>query len=194
MKLAEAKYLYELIQLHELRSCLELGFYHGVSSAYIAGALQDLGGGSLFTIDRLSAQRLVPNIESVLRSLGLSEFVTYYFEHTSYTWRLMKMIEADYRDKFDLCYIDGGHTWDTTGFAFFLVAKLLKPGGFIIFDDLPWTIKSSHVAHLVKYKDMPEEEQTTPQVRKVFDLLVREDCRFGAHQIVGRWGIARKVK
>ena len=50
---------------------------------------------------------------------------------------LMRAIEAGH--KYDFCFIDGAHTWDTDGFAFCLVDRMLRPGGWIIFDDLNWT-------------------------------------------------------
>ena len=55
----------------------------------------------------------------------------------------MEMIEAELPPTFDLVYLDGGHTWDATGFAFFLVDKLLRSGGWLIFDDIYWTINRS---------------------------------------------------
>ena len=51
----------------------------------------------------------------------------------------MKMLAQYPSPKFDFCYIDGGHNWSDTGFAFFLVDRLLKSNGIIVFDDLDWT-------------------------------------------------------
>jgi hypothetical protein len=50
--------------------------------------------------------------------------VNYYFEPTSYTWRMMKMLEEDEGPRFDLCYLDGAHSWFVDGFAFFLIDRL----------------------------------------------------------------------
>jgi hypothetical protein len=51
-------------------------------------------------------------------------------------WRLMEMLERDPRPTFDLCYFDGAHNWDTDGFTFFLVDKLLNEGALLILDDM----------------------------------------------------------
>jgi predicted O-methyltransferase YrrM len=194
MRLERARIVHQLILTHHLRNCLELGFYHGVSSAYIAGALQELGGGKLTTIDLERAKQLSPNIEDTLRLTGLVKFVDYYFESSSYHWRLMKFLEAGMQETFDLCYIDGGHTWSSTGFAYFLCARLLKPSGWIIFDDLDWTFDSSlALSRSDKVKRLSDEERTTPQVRKVYELLVKSDPRFGDFVDDGRWGFARKI-
>lgn len=191
----EARRLRDLIVQNDLRRCLELGFFHGKSSAFIAAILREMGGGHLVTIDLLSAEQRSPNISEILRALALEEFVTYFFEPRSYTWRLLKMLEEHPRRQFDFCYFDGGHFWDPTGFAFFLVDKLLRPGGWILFDDLNWTAKSAVKpgtavpGWIAKY---PREEQSVEQVRKVFDLLVREHASYTDFLIEGKWGFARK--
>lgn len=194
MKLPQGEYLHDFITKHNLRECLELGFYHGVSSAYLAGAIQDLGSGTLTTIDLLRARDLRPNIEYVLASLGLAQYVEHYFEPASYTWRLMKFLEAGRHERYDFCYIDGGHTWDCTGFAFFLVTKLLKPGGWLLLDDLNWTIEvSKKLAALPWAMRLPLEQRQTPQVRNVYELLVKTDPQYGDFSVRGEWAFARKL-
>lgn len=194
MRLERGRMVHQLIITHNLRNCLELGFYHGVSSAYIAGALHELGGGKLVTIDLERARHLTPNIEDVLNKTRLARFVDYFFEPTSYHWRLMKLLEAGLQETLDFCYIDGGHTWSSTGFAFCLVARLLKPGGWIIFDDLDWTYATSPaLSNRSRVQHLSDEERTTPQVRKVYDLLVKTDSSFCDFVDDGRWAFARKA-
>ena len=77
-------------------------------------------------------------------------------EPKSYLWRLMKIIEQNSEPIYDFIFIDGGHDWYTTGYAFFLVDKLLKPGGYILFDDLDWTVYTSPTANK---NNSPLEEQ-----------------------------------
>ncbi len=195
MTLKKGQKIYDFILKYKLSHCLELGFYHGVSSVYIGGALEELEGGSLITIDRCSALSLVPNIYSLLIESGLSKFVTPIFEPTSYTWRLMKLLEERRHESFDFCYIDAGHSWDVTGFAFFLVSKLLRPGGWIIFDDLDWTYSTSRaLKNDSSVLAMPDDERTTPQVRKVFELLVKTDSRYRIAYEHGSWGFAQKAE
>ncbi len=196
MQHREAVFMRDFIVKHGTREILEIGFYHGKSSAYFAAILEDLGRGHLVTIDREGARRREPNIEHVLASLELTHRVTPIFAERSYTWEMAKMIKAKPRPLFDLCYFDGGHTWDGTGFGFVLVDMLLKPGGWIIFDDLQWTIEKAMQGVLKvprTWRACSPDERATAAVNLVFQTLVP---RLGYEQLKvvngGRWGIAHK--
>lgn len=188
MRWHQARKIAALLSEHDLRDCLELGFFHGVSSAYIAQILKDRGGGHLTTIDRSSARYRKPNIEQLLSDLDLTSFVTVYYEDISYTWRLMNLVENNGTPIFDFCYIDGGHTWDDTGFAIFLVERLLRPDGWLLLDDLDWTLEQMPTLPT----DKTREEMTTPQVRKVWELLVKRHPAFHNFREAGSWGYAQK--
>jgi len=140
MSIDQANLITDVILKNQFENILELGFDHGVSTCYIAGALDELGRGHITMIDLMNVRDESPNIDQQLGNLGLDKFVTVFYEPTSYIWRLMKMLEDDPSPRFDFCYIDGAHDWFTDGFSFFLVDKLLKPGGMIIFDDLEGTV------------------------------------------------------
>lgn len=196
MTFAQARRMRDFLYEHDLFDVLELGFYHGVSTAYLAEMIRDRGRGHLTTIDLESARALSPNVDDLLAGLGLADLVTVHYEPTSYTWRLMKLIEAHPEPAFDLCYLDGGHSWAVSGFGFFLVEKLLRPGGWIIVDDLDWTYErmlqpdGSRPAFMAT---MPEDELRTPQIRKVWDLLVTRHPGFDSFREEGQWGFARKA-
>jgi hypothetical protein len=87
-----------------------------------------------------------------------------------------------------------------TGFGFLLVDMLLKPGGWIVFDDMDWTISKSiaynsdNREHWEKaYKSYSADEKESPGVRMTFELIAPrlnyknfyEEKRFG-------WGFAQK--
>jgi len=193
MSLYQANRLTAFMAEHAVQNVLELGFAHGVSTCYMAAALARFGSGSIVTIDLESARQREPNIEELLARVGQSGRVTVYFEPTSYTWRLMKFLEEERRPAFDLCYIDGAHNWFVDGFAFFLVHLLLKPGGWIIFDDLDWTYATSpSLAHTERVRRMPEDERTTPQVRKVYELLVKSHPQYHNFRMENGWAYAQK--
>jgi predicted O-methyltransferase YrrM len=193
MTLPQAWILYDLITTHKLHNCIELGFHHGVSSCYIAGAIQDSGRGHLTTVDLQAASSLSPHIGDLLARLDLAEWVSVFFEPRSYTWRLMRLLEQGMYGHFDFCYIDGGHNWDNTGFALSLVAHLLKPNGWVVFDDLDWTFEMDHtLASDNRIRALPEDEKITAGVRKVFELLVRKDDRFCNVYERGQWGFAQR--
>ena len=194
---ARAAFLRELVRAQNLAEVLELGFAHGKSSAYIAAILEDEGRGHLTTIDLEAVTARTPAIGEVLAAVGLTHRVTPILAARSYTWELSKLLRRAPRPQFDLCYFDGGHTWDQTGFGFLLTDMLLRPGGWIVFDDLNWTINRSLAARGLApeegYKGYSADEKEARGVRMVFDLLVphlgyvnaREEKRF-------RWGVAQK--
>jgi predicted O-methyltransferase YrrM len=192
MTVAQAERITDLVREHELTDILELGFSQGVSTCYFAGALEDLGRGRVTTIDLEIARGFEPNIEQLLERTGLRQLVEVHYEPTSYNWRLMKMLEEDPSPRFDLCYLDGAHDWYVDGLAFFLVDRLLRPGGWIVFDDLEWTYAGSPSMR-EHTKGMPEEELTTPQVRKVYELLVRTHPAYGEFRTESGWAFARKA-
>lgn len=193
MKSQQALILTEFIHQNNISSILELGFYHGVSTCYMAAALKAANKGSnersIVTIDLLSAKNRQPNIEELLEKCDCLDKVDFYYEPVSYNWRLMKLIEENQRT-FDLCYLDGGHDWYNTGLAFFLVDKLLQPGGWIIFDDLDWTMEHIDAQWAMR---KPLEERITPQVRKVWELLVKPHPNYTNFQEQGSWGYAQKI-
>ena len=197
MNLDEAKFLDEFLKSHDLSNILELGFANGVSSCYFASILKDMEKGHLTTIDNFTAKERDPNIEQLLKELNLENYVTYYYESTSYTWKLMKFIEENNAPIFDFCYIDGAHDWYNDGFAFLLVDKLLKPGGWITFDDYYWTFASSpSMSNDPRVLQMSKEERETPHVKKVFDILVKNHPNYHNFKLVNgnQWAIAQKKK
>lgn len=195
MKADKAIVMANLIRENHLTSLLELGTFKGKSTAYLAALCEVAGQGHVTTIDRLKVRDHEPNVFDVLDTLELKNRVTVHLEPTSLTWRLMAMLESDPRPQFDFCYLDAGHTWDVTGFAFFLVDQLLAPGGWMIFDDLDWTITQSfggtdEMKRL--QKKFPQTELDTQQVRKVWELLVKPHPDYDRHHEIGQWGIVRK--
>jgi predicted O-methyltransferase YrrM len=194
MPLPKAYLITDLIKRLGIRDILELGHFHGVSTCYMAAALQEQGGGSITTIDLPYVEKISPSLEELLGQCGLSDLVTIYREPMSHTWRMMKMIEDGQGPRFDLVFIDDDHNWELTGSAFFMSDKLLRNGGWIIFDDLDWSYSSSEsLSQSPRVLKMPEDYQTTCQVQKVFDLLVKQHPHYQNNMVHDGWGIAQKV-
>ena len=194
MTLQQAKRITAFIHEHGVADILELGFFHGVSTTYMAAALEARGAGSIVTIDQEAARALSPAIGDLLRKAGLQSRATYHFEPTSYTWRLMKMLEEGSGPRFDLVYVDGAHTWFVDGFAFFLADRLLRPGGWMIFDDLDWSFATSPaLKDSEQTRKMPEDERRVPQVRKIYELLVKPHRSYGEFRTEEGWAYARKL-
>lgn len=188
MQMKQARRLQKIINKYNSARLLELGFFHGVSSMYMAATLEEMGGErSLTTIDKIVAKFNEPNIEQLGAELGLDHYIEHFYEERTYLWRLMKFIEEG--RKFDFCYLDGGHNWGDTGFAFFLVDKLLVDGGLILFDDFTWTAEGKDWA-----SDWPDEEQKISPVERTWELLVGQHSHYKHLWVKGSWALAQKKR
>jgi predicted O-methyltransferase YrrM len=193
MTLPQAETITQFIAEQRCEHILELGFNYGVSTCYMAAALAEQGRGRITTIDLVRARNNQPNVEQLLERVGERERVTVHYEPTSYNWRLMKFLEAEPQPRFDLCYLDGAHNWFVDGLAFLLVDRLLAPGGWIIFDDLDWTFATSPARKdSAAVQAMPEDERTTPQVRKIYELLVKPHPDYHNFRTQDNWAFVQK--
>ena len=191
------RFLYDLVSQPEIENVLELGFAHGTSTAYMAAALAEKGVGSITTIDRASALSREPNLHQVLEELGLQAQVRALVDSSSYNWEMMRILERQTSDGvttpcFDFCFIDGAHTWETDGFAFLLVDRLLREDRWVLFDDLGWSMAKSPSTKSEKFDTLSADELNTPQISQVFDLLVRSHPSYEAFVVTGSYGWAYK--
>src|SRR5688572_8072978 len=90
MSRAQAEAISTFILDNRISDILELGFRHGVSTAYMATTLARAGKGRIVTIDLASAKSNNPNVEELLERVGERSRVDVFYEPTSYTWRLMR--------------------------------------------------------------------------------------------------------
>ncbi|MEA2440790.1 MAG: hypothetical protein QOH76_2214 [Thermoleophilaceae bacterium] len=192
----QGEIVYRHVVDHGARSILELGSAHGTSAAYMAAALDELGDGKVVTIDR-EGSHYDPKPEQTIARAGLERYVEIVrIPDSSYNWYLMKRIRersdgnGNCEPMYDFCYLDGAHDWTIDGYATYLVEKLLKPGGWLLMDDLNWSCASGGLA---RGNRMSEEEYAEPHMRAVFDLIVRQHPSFT--ELVeqdGSWGWAKK--
>jgi predicted O-methyltransferase YrrM len=197
----EGKKIHDFIIQNRLSQCLELGFAYGVSSSYMAAALDELGTGHLTSVDMEKARAWQkPSIEETLARIGLDQYVTTVREKTSYTWFLKREIERRTVDGvcepfYDFCYIDGCKNWTVDGAAFFLVDKLLKPGGWILFDDYLWSYAATGRDQTdgIIHAELSEDERNNPQIEAVFRLLVQQHPGYSDFRIEGNWAWAHKI-
>jgi predicted O-methyltransferase YrrM len=202
MTAEQGRLVYDHILEHGHRDLLELGTARGVSAAYMAAALDELGGGRVVTIDRARNAAAHPPGPEGVAFKDLQELLRYVqferIDHTSYDWWLARTIEAhsdadgNCEEVFDFCYLDGAHEFTIDGLAIFLVEKLLRPGGWLVLDDLNWSFAIGHVN--VDPGAMSDDEYRTPHMRLAFDLLVRQHPSFTEFlDQDGAWGWAKKA-
>lgn len=196
-----ARRLYDFVCKVQPRDCLELGFAHGTSSLYIAAALDEIGGGHLTSVDIPSSAALEPTIEDQIEKTGLGRYVTVVRETTSYTWFLKKQLERRAGPCYDFCFIDGAKNWTIDSCAFFLVDRLLRRNGWVLFDDYNWTYaeqerrSGKRVSDGVTHRELGRDELEQPHVKLIFDLLVTTHPDYSEFQIDDDiWAWAHKVR
>jgi predicted O-methyltransferase YrrM len=183
--------LYRFIREHRPVDCLELGVGHGGSALYIAAGLEANGAGSLTTVDRLSARTRHPQAGELIDRAGLSGRVKVVYEETSYTWYLHDVLRSQLTGAgvvepcYDFVFIDGSHLWDVDALAFALADRLLRPGGWILFDDLDWRLDE-------RWEGVPAYQRELAQVGEIWELLVVTDTGYDVFRYDGQWGWARK--
>jgi len=166
---------------------LELGTAHGVGAAYMAAAVAANGGGRVTTVDRFRFEGPAP--EETLERAGIAELVEIVrVPDSSYCLWLTGQTHGG--PSLDFCYLDGAHDLHVDGVAALLAEQLLRPGGWLLLDDLDWTYEAGTVPGAERLSDA---ERAAPQVRLVYDHLVRAHPSFTeTREEDGVWGWARK--
>ena len=172
MREEQAAYLRSIILDNQFRSLCELGHYHGKSSLYMAAVLEEQGFGHLTTFDRLST-KVNPNILELLEEFDLKKYVTPIVSQEGYLWDMAQRIQEQ-KGKFDFCYLDGGHSFETTALGFVLIDLVLEKNGIVIFDDYSWTIEEAMPKFYLKtaYRDTTEKQRKNKNIKMVCDIIV----------------------
>lgn len=83
---------------------------------------------------------------------------------------------------FDVIYLDGTHDFLRDGLACCILKELLKPNGFIIFDDIRWSYGNSSTCNpevFPQIKELFTDEQIYDcQIQRVVDAFMMGDERF----------------
>lgn len=197
MSPAQGRLVYDHIRDTGAQDVLELGTAHGVGSAYMAAA-----GARVTTVDFAGAS-YDPSPEQVLERAGVRDRVTVVREFSSYTWWLKERIQertdahGNVEPQFDFVYLDGAKNWTIDGLAVVLAEKLLRPGGWLLMDDLEWTYADDpgrEATDGIVHRDLSERERTEPHLRAVFDLIVAQHPSFTELRRQDEWwGWARKA-
>ena len=116
-------------------------------------------------------------------------------EYSSYTWWLKEQVAArsdahgNVEPCFDFVYLDGAKNWTIDGLAVVLIEKLLRPGGWLLMDDLEWTYAQDpgrEATDGIVHRELSERERTEPHLRAVFDLIVAQHPSFTELRRAGR--------
>ena len=171
-----ALYLRKIIHQYKLKSLCELGHYHGKSSIYLGAILEEQGFGKLLTFDIIS-NKVSPNIKELIKEYNLEKYVIPIVSEEGYAWDLARLIN-NRNQSFDFCYIDGGHTFESTTIAFVLTDILLEKNGILIFDDISWTLnkvtksEDDPLLKIPMHRSSTNYQKSIEQVRMVCDTIV----------------------
>ena len=201
MSPAQGRIVYDHVRATRPAEVLELGTAHGVGAAYLAAALEENGAGRLTTVDFAGAA-YDPPPEALLARAGVAERVRIVREFSSYTWWLKEQVRersdahGNVDPRFDFVYLDGAKNWTIDGLAVVLIEKLLRPGGWLLMDDLEWTYAQDprrEATDGIVHRELSEPERTEPHLRAVFDLIVAQHPSFTELRREDEWwGWARK--
>lgn len=170
----------DFLRSTDARYVAEIGIYQGHTSREIARWLA--GEGELHLYDFHDTVAKVAGELAAEGHLNIRVFPNSYKYLDSYNWSLAKMLEQHPEPIYDYVFIDGAHTWAIDGFATLLVDRLLKPGGYLDFDDHEWTLAGSPTLRPGVFpltgRMYTDEQVHTPQVKLICDLLIRRDDRY----------------
>lgn len=196
------RHLYQHIIKNRPENLLELGTARGGSAVFTAAALQANGIGHLTSVDSLRWQRTDPSPHEVLEKAGLRDWVTLDASYSTYTWFLKAEIEKHLEPSgavlpvYDFIFLDGAKNWTTDGLAVVLAERLLRPGGWLLLDDLGWIYGkpgrgSQH--YDIQLDQLSADEREQAHLRAIFDLLIKTNPSFDRFRIQDDWwGWARK--
>jgi predicted O-methyltransferase YrrM len=161
--------LYEHVVATTSRDVLELGTGHGATSCVLAAALRRIGGAPLITVDR-TTQHI--GVDVLARHVAVHDYVEPIVEPLGYEWYLADLVARHSAPCFDLVFLDGAHEWVPDALAVYLVTPLLRPGGWLVLDDINFTLRQMPWWRET-HGDRSDRELDTAQVGMVFQLVVR---------------------
>jgi predicted O-methyltransferase YrrM len=100
----------------------------------------------------------------------------------TYSWTLFEFMQSN--EQFDVIFIDGHHTFYVDLPAFILAHYLLKPGGYLLIDDITWTLSflrrnlAQNFGEWCFYRNMydfsqyDKEQQNIPHVEMIAEGLL----------------------
>lgn len=144
----EGLFLYHLIQDSvSTHRTLEVGCGFGLSSLFICSALEQKQNPSHTIID--------PNQTDAYQNIGrlnLERSDVKFFTLIEQSSELaLPQILRDAPNSFDLIFIDGLHSFDQVALDFYYANRLLKIGGYLVFDDCSFYSISKVLAFVLKY-------------------------------------------
>lgn len=186
--------LYEHILRERPRDVLELGTCRGGSTLYMAAALDVNGEGSITSLESSRASWSEPTAVELLSRAGLDCYAQLLRPSSTYNWYLRELVYKQRAQmtlgSFDMIFVDGAKDFSTVALSFVLSAELLRPGGWLVCDDLAWAYSDYCPGgwyYGVDLGTLTEEERRIPHVGEAFRLFIAESGLFDEVFATGGW-------
>jgi len=166
----EGDLIFRLITRNNYRHCIETGFGTGSTALYMLAATQ-ITGGSVVSID-WSEQ----NFNDIgRRTIAKSQFAD---RHSLIEAPSFLPMSEFLRDKkpIDFVFIDGWKSFDYLAYELFIINRLLRDDGCIMFDDshLPGVRRAvSLLKHHYGYREIDYAQYGEPLSLRIFQCLTR---------------------
>lgn len=164
----------------------EIGVGYGTTSVEVCKCLDEDDTYVCFDFDDV-VEALIEDLSKVLGiSCRLIAKGNSHKEYDSYSWELSNAL-FDMRNKnldglYDVVYLDGFHSFFHDGAACCLAKELIKPDGYLIFDDMKWSLAKSRTMNpevFPKVNDWFTKEQISDcQIQRVVNAFMIHDDRF----------------
>lgn len=160
IKEQEGMFLYNTVRRNGFKRCLEIGMAFGISSMFMAKALQMNGGKRLVSIDPYQKTQWHNAARLSLKRLGLNKWSKVIEKKSDEALPYLRTKKKS----FDLIFIDGWHTFDATLIDFYFSNLLLKKGGIIVIDDAKHRGVQKCIQYIeTNYRDFYETIETGVQ-------------------------------
>jgi predicted O-methyltransferase YrrM len=132
--LDQCLFIQQMIYDNNLKKSLEIGFAHGLSTLAICEAIAKNGGTKHIVIDKFEATHWENIGLELISRWDYTEMLDY---RETYCYETLAELIVK-REQVDFAYIDSVKQFDWILSNFFLIDKILKVNGCIIFDDVGW--------------------------------------------------------
>lgn len=131
----EVELLARVVAEHDPETSLEVGLGYGFSALTICvSGRRDMSERRHIVMDPHQSGYWHGRGLAHLEQAGVAAMVEF---HEERSYRVLARLEAG-GTKVDFAFVDGWHTFDYVFADFFLIDKILRPGGLVMFDDADW--------------------------------------------------------
>jgi len=155
----------------------EIGVDKGSSSMKALEILDNADTLDLY--DRSSCEFFI-NIENIKTDVNLNIFSCTDKEYDSYFWEIARLYKKNpVKEIYDVIYLDGAHVYTIDGPTLPLLIQMMKPGGYLILDDIDWTLAKSPTCNTKENRaKFSTEQMKTPHMALLEELFLENNKEF----------------